>query len=146
MKREKFKDIEIEGRKFRINRFDALTGSYIASLLLMQILPMAIGKKLGFKNLGQEGSLMKKETFIDLQKDCLKVCQEITKVENTEMPMSVMLPDGRWGVEGLENEITIVLPLVIQTLVFNLKDFFQDGALEKLKKTTSDLSLSSASK
>lgn len=145
MKREKFKDVEIEGRKFRINRFDALTGSYIASLLLMQILPMGMGKQLGLDNL-TEGSLMKKETFIELQKDCLKVCQELTNVGNVETPMFVMLPDGRWGVEGLQDETTIVLPLAIQTLVFNLSDFFQDGALEKVKVATSNLNLSGAPK
>ena len=39
MKREMFKEVDVGERKFRIGRLDALTGSYITTLVLMQMLP-----------------------------------------------------------------------------------------------------------
>ncbi len=133
MKREQFKDVEVNGRKFRIGRFDALTGSYITTLLLMQMLPM--GMEDGLAGMPKDRSLMDKGTFREVQMDCLKVVSELKQVGETIAPVLVMLPDGRWGVEEIEDDTMTVITLTINSLMFNLSDFFQEGALNSLSQT-----------
>ena len=139
-KREAFKDIEINGRKWRIGSFDALTGSYIVTLLLMQVLPMGLEAQLGIP-MPKNRSLMDKNTFIDLQKDCLKVVSEVTQVGATVAPIPVLLPNGAWGVSGIETDVSTVLALTIHTLLFNISDFFQGNTLNDLAQSFQGLSL-----
>ena len=143
MKREQFKDVEVNGRRFRIGRFDALTGSYITTLLLMQMLPMGLEDRIpGVSSKGK--SIMDKETFMDIQRDCLKVVSELKPVGDSIAPMLVMLPDGRWGIDGIEDDTLIVITLTISVLAFNLSDFFQEGALSNLNQVLPGLTPSKA--
>lgn len=137
MKREMFKDVEVNGRQWRVGRFDALTGSYITALLLMQMLPMGVDSAMG--SLPEGRSLMNRETFTEVQKECLKVVSELKEIGNNVAPIPAMLPDGRWGVDDLETDITTVIPLTIHALAFNLADFFQEGALNSLGQVVPDL-------
>lgn len=139
-KREAFKDVELGGRRWRIGRFDAMTGSYITMLVLMQMLPMGLDEQIGIGSIGKGRSLMDKKTFFDVQSDCLKVCSELQQVGESVAPVMVMLPDGRWGVGGVEDDITIILALTVHTLIFNISDFFQEDALKDLTATMSGLS------
>lgn len=143
-KREAFKDVEVGGRKWRIGRFDAMTGSYITMLVLMQMLPMGMDEQIGMGSLGKGRSLMDKQTFFDVQADCLKICSELQTVGDSVAPIPVMLSDGRWGVGGVEEDMPTVLALTVHTLIFNISDFFQEGALNDLTKTFSGLSQSNA--
>ena len=143
-KREAFKDIEIGGRKWRIGRFDAMTGSYITMLVLMQMLPMGMDEQIGMGSLGKGRSLMDKQTFFDVQADCLKVCSELQSIGDSVAPIPVMLSDGRWGVAGVEEDMPTILALTVHTLIFNISDFFQEGALNDLTKTFSGLNPSNA--
>ena len=144
MKREQFKEVELGGRKWRVGRFDALTGSYIATLLLMQMLPMGLDQQVGLGSLAKGRSLMDRETFLDVQKECLRVCAEPQVVGEVLTPLKVMLDDGRWGVPGLEDDFVTVLSLTIHALVFNVSDFFQEGALTGLTSLSPVLSQLSA--
>lgn len=142
MKREQFKDIELMGRQWRIGRFDALTGSYISSMLLMQVLPMGLEDQLGIKiPIASERSLMDKKTFMALQADCLRVCSEVKNVGGVPAALPVLLPEGRWGVEDIETDIAIVMGLTIHALIFNISDFFQGNALESLIQSFKGLNL-----
>lgn len=142
MKREQHKDIELLGRKWRIERFDALTGSYISSLLLMQVLPMGLEEKLGIKIPMPERSLMEKKTFMDLQCDCLRVCFELKDVGGVIASLPILLADGRWGVEDIETDIALVMGLTVHALIFNISDFFQGDTLESLSQSFKGLDLS----
>lgn len=142
MKREQFKDIELMGRQWRIGRFDALTGSYIASMLLMQVLPMGLEDQLGIKiPIASERSLMDKKTFMELQADCLSVCSEVKTLSGVPAALPVLLPEGRWGVEDIETDIAIVMGLTVHALIFNISDFFQGNALESLIQSFKGLDL-----
>lgn len=143
-KREAFKDIDLGGRKWRVGRFDAMTGSYITMLVLMQMLPMGMDEQVGIGSVSKGRSLMDKKTFFDVQADCLKICSELQQVGDSVAPIPVMLDDGRWGVGGIEDDMPTILALTIQTLIFNISDFFQEGALNDLTKTFSGLSQSNA--
>lgn len=143
-KREMYKEIDLGGRKWRIGRFDALTGSYITTLLMMQMLPMGMEDQMGLSSMAAGRSLMNKQTFFDVQKDCLRVVHELKLVGDMMAPMPLMLEDGRWGVADIENDVPTILGLTIQALVFNISDFFQEGALNDLTKVLSGLSPSNA--
>jgi len=144
VQRETFKDITIGSRKFRLNKFDALTGSYIVYTLLTQILPMGLDEKVeGLA--GQDRSslpTMSKDSFISLMRDCLKVCSEIKMVNNIVAPVPIMLGDGRWAVPDLETDTVTVMLLTVQALGFNVTDFFTENALEEMKASFSELNLS----
>jgi len=137
MKREIFKEVEVSGRRFRIGRLDALTGSYITTLILMQMLPFGDAQVTG--GTGKDRSLMDKKTFLDVQSECLKVIAELKEVGGTMAPLPIMLSDGRWGVEGLDTDTVTVMTLTIHSLIFNIADFFQGDALNNLIKPISDL-------
>jgi len=142
-KRESFKDIEIRGKKWRIGRLDARTGSYIASIILLQVAPMGVDS--GLPNLPSNRGIMEKSTFLDIQTECLKVCFEIQQAGQNILPVAVVLPDGRWGVsEEIQTDIATILNLTIQVLKFNLTDFFQGGALNDLMSAFKDLPQSDA--
>ena len=142
-KREISKDVEIGGRKFRISKFDALTGSYIAYKVMTQMLPMLSGLQGSpddpgkvsavISGLMQGKASMSKADFIDLQRDCLSVCSEVKMVGSQEAPVRILLENGSWGVEGLENDVSTVLMLTVHALFFNLQSFFDVGALEQMR-------------
>jgi hypothetical protein len=138
-KREEYKTIELSGRKWRIGRFDALTGSYITFKILTQVLPMGLDEAL--PNLPKSRSPMTKEDFTSLQEDCLKVCYELKDVNGVDAPVPVMLTNGNWGVSGLEKDILTVIGLTAHTILFNVQSFFAEGALDELTKSFKGLTL-----
>jgi len=138
-KRETFKEIEIKGRKFRINKFDALTGSYIAYTLMNEVLPMGLNMKAGIP-MPKNSTKMTKEAFSELQKDCLRVCGEMLDAGFAP----VIDENGNWGVNDLEYDTATVLNLTIQVLVSNVSSFFDESLLRSLTETFSDTSLQGA--
>ena len=144
-KREEFKEIEFGGRKWRISKFTAKTGSYIAYQILTHIIPMGIEGKLGNIPLPSGRATMSKEEFFDLQQECLMVCSEIQIVGSTPTPIPVMLPGGTWGVEGLENDAITALTLTIHALIFNVVSFFDENVLKEIGNTFKGLSFFNAS-
>lgn len=124
--REEFKAVEIAGRRWKIGKFDAQTGSYIAYQLLVQALPMGIP---GLPQIGGNRPLMPKADFFALQRDCLSVCFEMTNVGGNPVDMPVLMQDGRWAVDGLEKDTALVLTLTGQALAFNVASFFEQMGL-----------------
>jgi hypothetical protein len=149
MVKELYKDVTIGNRKWRVGRFDALTGAYVAYKLLTQILPMGLeGKIPGLteqsearENLPQ----MTKADFTSLMKDCLRVCSELKMLNNVIAPVGVLMSDGRWAVADLEHDTLTVMLLTIHTLGFNISDFFSEDTLEDVKNSISMLNLSNVS-
>lgn len=139
-KREKFKVVEISGRKWRIGRFDALTGSYVAYQLMFQMLPAVISAFAGkttdgeglLSSLPQTGKVMSREEFASLQKDCLSVCSEVIELNGKEEGLPVMLANGAFAASGLEDDTMTVIALTVQALVFNVSGFFAEGPLKEL--------------
>jgi hypothetical protein len=137
-KRELYKTFEFEGRQFRIGKFDAMTGSYIAYKLMGEMLPMGINIK-GIH--APEGSkIMSKKDFIDLQKDCLTVCAELLPAG----PTQVIDQNGEFVIEDIENNAKLALALTIQSLVCNVADFFDENLLQSLATGMSGIMLPTA--
>lgn len=133
-KREIYKTVKIDKREWRIGKFDAMTGSYIAYQLMGQFLPMGI-KLDGIPSAPAGSKTMAKSDFIDLQKECLKICDEILPAG----PAPVYLENGTWGVEGVEKNAKIALGLTVQALMWNLTDFFDEDLLQNLATGFMDL-------
>ncbi len=143
-KREIFKDVEINGRRFRVGKFDALTGSYIAYKLLMEMLPMGLELQMGL-TLPTNRSAMSREDFTAIQKECLMVCSEITAMKSgTEMPVQILLASGDWGCPDLREDVMTVIMLTIHVLVFNVSSFFEGDALKGFRDKIQALSPFSA--
>ena len=139
-KRQTYKDIEVSGRKFRIGKLDALTGSYLAFKLSGQGLPLAGEIKAGNQDsiLAMFGLVIKaigKQEFFELQTDCLSVVAEITMIGTVETPIPIVM-NGILD-DSLKTDVQTVIVLTIQSLFFNVTSFFDGDAFgglsEKLK-------------
>jgi hypothetical protein len=154
-KREPFKFVTIADRKWRVGRFDALTGSYIAFTVMTKMLPM-IAELMGGKAAGEPDvnalaagmmnsrATLSREDFLSLQKDCLMVCSEVKEVAGVDAPLPVLLTSGAWGVADLEHDVSSVLALTVHALFFNISSFFEGDALKGMMAGLKDQSLFSA--
>lgn len=136
-KREDHKIVEIAGRTWRIEKFDAFAGTYILYKLASQALPMGLDKMLKVPGMPEadKKTVMSKTEFMELQRDCLAAVFEMLPAGKTP----VMMPNGTFGVQGLEKDAGTVVVLLIHVLMFNLMSFFKDGALTGLVKSMSDM-------
>lgn len=148
-KKETFKDIVLAGKKYRVVKFDALTGSFIAYQVMTKMLP-AIMKMQSASPEQQAAGIMSgaqsmgKEEFIAFQKDCLSVCYEMQNVGGQEVPSPVIMADGRLAVAELKEDVMTVLSLTIHALLFNVTSFFDENALKSAMESLSGSSLFSA--
>lgn len=148
MSRAEFKEFSVGERTFRVKRFDALTGSFVAFTLFEKILPVILQNQKQIKSVVEDGGIeadefanilpstlfkMSRADFTALQKDCLKVCYEVLPAGLTP----VIGANGNWGVIGLENDTGVVLRLTIEALLFNLLSFFKEGGLTSMLSSLS---------
>ena len=134
-KRETEKIIELSGRKFKIEKFDALTGSYIAFTLAEKFLPMGLEDKAGLINMPANRTLLSREEFTALQKDCLSVVSEILPAG----PRPVIAENGLWGVNDIAKDTRLVILLTVHALAFNVAGFFDGEDLQELKAGLADI-------
>jgi hypothetical protein len=148
-KREAFKDIELAGRKWRIGKMDPLTGSYLATKLMAKVGHVAVGIASGNVTdqvvmamaIAQEIGSFSKAEFLEIQMDCLVVCKEIQQQQGIDFPLQIIMPDGKWGVQDLEDDVVTVLALVTHTVIFNLTPFFDKDRLQEVKDSFKGLKL-----
>ena len=140
-KRETEKIITIGDRKFKIEKFDALTGSYIAFTLAEKFLPMGLEAKAGLMNMPKGRELLSREEFTQLQKDCLSVVSEILPAG----ARPVIAENGHWGVNDIAKDTRLVLLLTIHALAFNIAGFFGGEGLKELKAGLADIFPANAS-
>ena len=133
------KDIELNGRKFRIGKFDAFTGSYIAYTLMAEMMPGGLNKAVGAPQ-SNTAKKMSREDFSQLQKDCLNICAEVLPAGKTP----IIDDSGKFAVIGLENDTATVLTLTIQVLIFNVTSFFDESLLASIAEAMSGMSLPGA--
>ncbi|HBC94297.1 MAG TPA: hypothetical protein DCZ10_15720 [Pelotomaculum sp.] len=145
-KREIYKPFEFEGRKWRIGKFDAMTGSYIAYKLMAEMLPMGLNAAVGIPAPGSpeaqnlslapaQTAVMSKADFFELQRDCLSVVAEMLPAG----PAPVLLENGQFGVDDLEHDARTVLALTIQVLSWNVSSFFDAALLGSLADSISNI-------
>lgn len=148
------KDIEINGRKFRLNKMDARTGSYMLFKLIKILTPIlekidlddiedkapdhTKEKKLEKANLDDINltDLMSsifnlpESEFRYIQDNCLRVVEEILPAG----PAKVLDKNGNYGVLDIEFNTALLLNLTIQSLIFNVAGFFEGSPLNSIVK------------
>ena len=138
-KRETYTTYENEGRKFKINSFDPMSGNYILMQILTCVLPFGIsdslnqqipGSETAMKTANISGKMMSKQDFISLQTDILSTVEEILPSGNTS---PVVRENGTYGVEDVTS--ILCLKLIIASLTFKYKDSFKElPSLDSLTK------------
>ncbi|MCM3141658.1 phage tail assembly chaperone [Brevibacillus sp. MER 51] len=134
------KDVEINGRKFRIRKFSARVGSFMMIKMTTILAPMfaSIKPNLNAKSvddinvdnidfsgiLGQLGNISEKD-FDYIQEQALRVCFESLPAGYTPV-----LNDNRsFGVADIEDDTATVMALTVHAIAFNLTSFFQGSGL-----------------
>lgn len=129
-KRETYTTYENDGRKFKINAFDPMSGNYILMQILTCVLPFGIsdaikqqapGSETAMKVANSNNKMMSKQEFIALQTDILSTVEEVLPSGNTS---PVVRENGTYGVEDVTS--VLCLKLIIASLTFNYKDFFKE--------------------
>jgi hypothetical protein len=125
--RPKFKDIELSGRQFRLRKFPAQRGGYLAIKVAGILAPvfdmLAANQGIEISQviapvLGALSKLSEAD-FVDIQNKSLRVCFEILPAGEIQ----VLNSEGHLGVTGLDDDAMTCLALMVQALVFNLSGF-----------------------
>jgi len=141
--RETSRIVVIGGRTWKIGKFDALTGSFITVKLLSKLSAIGVavfaGKvsdpaSIGMAIVEEIGSFGKAE-FVNIQVESLLLIKEIVQIKDTSVESPVYLPEGKWGVGGVEDDALLVSTLVSHALLFNLTGFFDADALKDSKES-----------
>ena len=141
-RRVEYKDVDINGRKFRITRFNALEGSYMLFKIIGVISPL-LTKKDSLNESGEvDYSMMlggitslSKKDFKEIQLSCLEICSEHLQAGFTK----VINENGSFGIIGVENDTATILNLTVQALIFNVADFFLGSPSDFLDGVTSNI-------
>ena len=136
-----YKDIEINDRRFRLNKMDARTGSYMLFKLVKILTP--IFKNLKIDNLDDINlddlnltDLMSsifdlpENEFRYIQDNCLRVIEELLPAG----PARVLDKHGNYGVLDIEFNTGLLMNLTIQSLIFNVAGFFEGSPLSSIIK------------
>ena len=125
------KDVIIGGKDYRIKKMDARLASYVA-FQLKAMMPQTndAGQLVG----GAQGGMSRKE-FFSLQNDCLSVCYHVEKAGE------ICVLDDKGGFQNaeLESDAKTVILLTIQSLAFNVTDFFDEAFLKEFSTSLQDI-------
>lgn len=132
--KERFKDIEIEGRHFRLNKMNARTGSYMLFKVISIVSPIIKNinldqlEEINVEDLNLTELLsslfnLEEKDFNYIQDNCLKVVEEILPAG----PARVLDEYGNFGVLDMEFNTPLILNLTVRSLIFNVQDFFSES-------------------
>lgn len=149
-----YKVIDVEGRKFRIKKFDAATAIKISKLLAAKMLPalnsitdvLFSDKKkvteikeitdfLDFESVSRALDLIADGDLDRVINASLNVCEEelpagYTKVKNE---------NGSYAVMNLEYDPLLVMRLVVEAVMWGIEGFFDGSRLTSILKPLSNL-------
>jgi hypothetical protein len=119
-KRELYETFDRDGRQWRIGKFDAMTGTWMAYRVANEVLPiLGVAEMIGVP-VRMDAKPMGKSDFLQLQRECLAVCAEMLPAG----PTPVLNAEGTFAVQGLEYDAQTVGMLTVRALVWNLRSFF----------------------
>ena len=150
-KRETQKVVELGGRKWQIRMMDAETGSWVALKLASKLAGIIMSAMdgglqdplvIGISAAQALGTLGRNEIG-ELQREALSVVSELITLNGKEEPLAVRMNNGAWGVDGLDDDLPLVMTLVTHSLLFTVSPFFAGDKLKAYAKSFEGLSLSS---
>jgi hypothetical protein len=137
---EKTKIVTISGQKYQIRKLRANVGSFILTRIL------AAGVSAGSLGIGdnpKESLLMSVfgaflrgldfETFSFIQNNCLSVISRMEAgADGGEDPMPIVADSGVFAAPDVASNLPLLMNLTMQSLMFNLADFFEEGGLNAM--------------
>lgn len=139
--RSREKDVEIDGVKYRVDKFSVKIALYISEQIFTKIIPLGIEGKLNIGNLSEDRPIMTEQELSDLIDYCMCACKRYDKVGDSgvDVAVPVMVKKGTWAIPELEYDLATVVALCVHSLTFNLVSFFKGGALKKIAESLTDL-------
>ena len=148
----KTKTVTIKDQKYLVGKLPADVGAFITLRLLgagIQAGELATPDKPSSKPerqpTGEEmvravafGAFLRNlkfEEFQFVQRGCMRVVSWLGDPKSLGLPMPVMNDFGQWTYPELEEDLTLVMLLTMEVLVWNLEDFFAAGGLALLMGT-----------
>ena len=120
------KEIELEGRKFILRKFDPMFGSYI-SLKIFQSSSGGDKNKFDIENTLSKIMGEDFDHYVQLQNKILGYCSEVLPAGK----ISIINSEGNIAVIGLT--APMMLALSVSVILFSLEDFFDKEEQETLK-------------
>lgn len=136
-----YKDIEISERKFRLNKMDAQTGSFMLFKVIGIIKPIFknmkvedledfTADKLNIADVIEALCSLSEKDFRYIQENCLKIVEEILPAG----PTRVLDKYGNYGVLNIEFNTGLIMALTVHSLIFNVQGFFEGIPLASMLK------------
>lgn len=135
MLKQKFKEVEVGGKKYRLTKMDARTGSYIAAKLALLAAPLLKNikkdKDLDAESMAALVTGLNRKDFEEIQTLLLKRVQLLREKDGVPLPEPIIMADGSFVDEELEYSTAAVMNLTVQSVMFNVGDFFAEAGLLK---------------
>lgn len=130
MLKQKTKDIEVNGKKYRLTRMDARTGSYVATKLAIIAAPLLKNKDdVKEEDLAAMLPALSRREFDELQTIILKTVRQLVGTDEMESP--IVKNNGVFVDDDLAYDVQSVINLTVQAAFFNVGDFFAEAGLMK---------------
>ena len=133
--KEKF--FELDGKRYKLTKMDADSGSYVAFKLAGVALPLMQGlsgknfKDGDMKLLSQAIASMGRAEFTEVQKILLRTVLKMETAGGVDMPMPIIKADGTYADPELAMDAKAVITLTIQAAMFNIGGFFTEEGPSK---------------
>jgi hypothetical protein len=130
--KSKTKTVEVDGQKYLIRKLSANVGSFILARVLAASAGGIVASKEGEQNSTIMASMfaaflrgLNFEEFSFIQNHCLAVVARLeTPAGSPEVPMPIVTDSGVFAITEVGGDLPLVMNLTIQSLLFNLSDFF----------------------
>jgi hypothetical protein len=145
-KRELQRDFKFKGNNFRIKKMDARQAISIAFQLKAFVPAVMAFMNRENDSFAGEGLItalscgMPKREFYQLQNDCLSAVYQVMEAGE----IAVLTANGDFITEELGTDAQTVVTLVLQSLAFNVKDFFDASFLKEFQSTIQNMMPSTA--
>ena len=131
----KTKIVEVDGARYQLRKLRPNVGSYILTRML------AAGVSSGSLGSTPKDSMLMAvfgaflrgldfDTFSFIQNNCLAVVGVMKQAgDGNEVPMPLASDSGVFAYPEVADNLPLVMNLTVQSLMFNLSDFFEEGGL-----------------
>lgn len=129
MIKQKTQDVEVGGKKYRLTKIDARTGSYVAAKLALIAAPLLTDKKFDEKTMAALVPNLSRRDFDEIQTILLKSVLKLNEAKDNLLPEPILKSDGSFVDEELEYDAASVMNLTAQAAMFNVGAFFAAAGL-----------------
>lgn len=129
MIKQKTQDVEVGGKKYRLTKIDARTGSYVAAKLALIAAPLLTDKKFDEKTMAALVPNLSRRDFDEIQTILLKSVLKLNEAKDNLLPEPILKSDSSFVDEELEYDAASVMNLTAQAAMFNVGAFFAVAGL-----------------